>query len=230
MDQRDWEDALFSAEDAGLIDAPAVLMGLRLSRAIEWGDHPVVRWHGERLLEAMKTGRTQFYGHRKSLSAAGLLTVDGQNLLPTSPAERTTSPADRTDSPAERTDRPADRTYMEVVVGGSATHTPSLRLTAATTPNEIAATFDPGTHFPQWAAAVFVAACIPRWPESTRPNFSALVRLITKAQTQHSDKDIWLGMQDWFDEKSGTEMHSPAAVFSSQCEDFFSTHQTEAAR
>lgn len=89
MNRYDWEDALIDAQTAGLIPDGALLVALKLARAINWNPkdkRPAgLYWKNQDAFDHVGVSRATFYRHQKSLLETGFLTTKGRNLLPAIP-------------------------------------------------------------------------------------------------------------------------------------------------
>lgn len=109
MNRYDWEDALIDAQTAGRIPNGALLVALKLARAINWkpkGNKPAgLYWKNEEALESVGSSRASYFKHRKSLVETGFFTQENGNLLPTIPekslVETEKSPVETTESLVE---------------------------------------------------------------------------------------------------------------------------------
>ena len=89
-----WEDALIDAQTAGVIPNGALLVALKLSKAINWSPKdkraPGLYWKNDDALEAVGCGRATYFKHRDVLFESGFFTMDKKgNLIPVIPAKST---------------------------------------------------------------------------------------------------------------------------------------------
>ena len=94
----EWEDALIEAQVQGTISNGALLLALKLAKAITWvpkGNKPSgLYWSNEEALKAVGAGRSTYFKHRSELFDGGFFIESKSNLLPTLPAESTVETAD----------------------------------------------------------------------------------------------------------------------------------------
>ena len=87
----EWEDALVDAQTTGLIPNGALLLALKLARAINWcpkDKRPAgLYWKNEDALESVGASRATYFKHRQSLVETGFFRQENGNLLPTMPDE-----------------------------------------------------------------------------------------------------------------------------------------------
>lgn len=85
----EWEDALIDAQVAGHISNGALLLALKLSRAIHWapkGGKPAgLYWKNDDALKSVGAGRTTYFRHKGELFSHGFLTQEKGNLIPCMP-------------------------------------------------------------------------------------------------------------------------------------------------
>lgn len=112
-----WEDALIEAQVNGVIKNGALLVALKLARAINWepgghrkGQPSGLYWKNEEALRAVGASRTAYFDHRKALFDAGFFTEANGNLIPTLPESVV-----RTEESVVRTKESVVRTEKSVV-------------------------------------------------------------------------------------------------------------------
>lgn len=85
----EWEDALIDAHVAGVITNGALLVALKLSKAINWnpkGHRPSgLYWANEEALRAVGAGRSTYFKHRGELFDGGFFIEQSGNLIPKVP-------------------------------------------------------------------------------------------------------------------------------------------------
>lgn len=93
MKRYEWEDALIQAQVDGLIPNGALLLALKLSKAINWaprrGRKAGLYWANNEALEAVGAGRSTYFKHKDVLFEQGFFTMERQNLIPTLPDQST---------------------------------------------------------------------------------------------------------------------------------------------
>jgi hypothetical protein len=116
----EWEDSLIEAHRVGLIENGALLVALKLAKAIHWapvGKPSGLYWANTQALEAVGAGRSTFYRHRSDLFKAGFFKEEKGNLIPLIPdlssIETATSQAETDESPVETAESPGGKTYSE---------------------------------------------------------------------------------------------------------------------
>lgn len=91
MKRYEWEDALVDAQTTGLIPNGALLLALKLARAINWcpkDKRPAgLYWKNEDALKAVGASRATYFNHRESLVETGFIKYEKGNLLPCMPDE-----------------------------------------------------------------------------------------------------------------------------------------------
>lgn len=232
MDQRHWEDLLFSANADGVLSDAELLGGLRMSRTITWSDRPGLFWDSQSAWEAMGISKSPFYRIRKALMDAGLLVEERGNLIPTSPESGIEIPDIGTGSPRSGTERPDIGTNTAYAFACSATreHPPTLPVTRSTTPAEIAAAYPEPEQFPLRAASTFALASLHQWPDAPEVSVQRMSRLIEEARQRYPDRVIWNGILGWLHtNRDSTSMRNPAAVFWRQCPEEFARIQHESS-
>lgn len=89
MNRYEWEDALVDAQTTGVIPNGALLLALKLARAINWSPkdkRPAgLYWKNEDAVESVGASRATYFRYRKTLVQTGFLTQARGNLLPTLP-------------------------------------------------------------------------------------------------------------------------------------------------
>lgn len=115
-----WEDSLIEAHRVGLIENGALLVALKLAKAIHWapvGKPSGLYWANTQALEAVGAGRSTFYRHRQELFEAGFFKEVKGNLIPLIPdlssVETTTSQAETSESQPETVESLGGKTYSE---------------------------------------------------------------------------------------------------------------------
>jgi hypothetical protein len=85
----EWEDALVDAQAAGHISNGALMLCLKLARAINWSPkdkRPAgLYWKNTEALKQVGSSRAQYFKHRSVLFELGFFTEDNGNLLPQVP-------------------------------------------------------------------------------------------------------------------------------------------------
>jgi len=91
LQRYEWEDLLIEAQDAGVLTNGALLLALKLSKAINWvpkKDKPAgLYWKNQDALDEVGASRAAFYDYKESLVETGFWTVVNGNILPTMPGE-----------------------------------------------------------------------------------------------------------------------------------------------
>jgi len=109
MNRYEWEDALVDAQAAGVIPNGALLLGIKLARAINWspknGRPSGLYWKNEEALKAVGASRANYFKHRQSLLETGFFVQENGNLLPQMPKE---SLLETNESPVETTESPLE--------------------------------------------------------------------------------------------------------------------------
>lgn len=121
MNRYDWEDALIDAQTAGQIPNGALLVALKLARAINWSPkdkRPAgLYWKNEDALKSVGAGRATYFTHRQSLVETGFIRFENGNLLPTIPekslVETKESPVETTESLVETEKSLGDNPFSE---------------------------------------------------------------------------------------------------------------------
>lgn len=89
VERYSWEDALIEAQARGLIKNGALLLALKLAKAINWkpkgGKPSGLYWKNAEALRDVGASRSTYFEHRKSLVETGFLTEIGGNLIPMVP-------------------------------------------------------------------------------------------------------------------------------------------------
>ena len=84
-----WEDALIDAEVEGRISQGALLLGLRLAKAILWEPNDKrpsgLYWKNETAAKAVGTSRATFHRYKQSLVETGFFKMVNGNLIATIP-------------------------------------------------------------------------------------------------------------------------------------------------
>lgn len=124
-----WSDAVVDAQAAGLISNGALMVCLKLARAINWvpadGKPSGLYWKNEDAFKSVGISRTSYYDHRAELFEKGFFKMEKGNLIPVVPdlsalgtdesVVRITESAVRTDESAVRNPYSED-TYSEDVL------------------------------------------------------------------------------------------------------------------
>lgn len=87
----EWEDALVDAQRDGHINNGALLLCLKLSKAITWEPKDKkpsgLYWKNEDALKDVGAGRATYFRYRESLIETGFLLEEGGNLIPVIPEQ-----------------------------------------------------------------------------------------------------------------------------------------------
>ena len=88
-----WEDALIDAQAAGEIGNGALLVALKLSKAINWSPkkhkQPGLYWKNDDALKSVGCGRSTYFKYRAELFEAGFFMEVKGNLIPRLPEQST---------------------------------------------------------------------------------------------------------------------------------------------
>lgn len=117
----DWLDALVEAQARGLIPNGALLLCVKLSKAINWvpdDKRPSgLYWKNEEALKSVGASRANYFKHRKVLFDLGFFTEKSGNLLPQVPdlslLETDESLLETTESPLETEQSLLEHPYSE---------------------------------------------------------------------------------------------------------------------
>lgn len=122
----EWEDALVDAQAAGLIPNGALMVGLKLARAINWspkGGKPAgLYWANQEALKVVGASRANYFKHRAVLFELGFFTEDRGNLIPRLPekslVETAESSVETEKSPVETHESLVDNPLSEDTYSG----------------------------------------------------------------------------------------------------------------
>lgn len=125
--RHDWEDALVQAQVDGLIKDGALLLALKLAKAINWnpknGRPAGLYWKNEDAFEAVGIARATYFRHRQSLFETGCFKDEGGNLIPCLPAESqietNTKSTESVESQIETTESQIETTQSQIETGKS---------------------------------------------------------------------------------------------------------------
>lgn len=85
----EWEDAIIDAHTQGLIPNGALMLALKLSKAINWVPKDArpsgLYWANQEALDSVGASRATFYTHRPVLFELGFFTIIKGNLIPLLP-------------------------------------------------------------------------------------------------------------------------------------------------
>jgi len=90
MKRYTWEDSLIEAQTKGLISNGALMVALKLAKAINWKPRkgrvePGLYWKNEEAFKAVGLGRSTYYTHREALFDLGFFVEVRGNLIPRLP-------------------------------------------------------------------------------------------------------------------------------------------------
>ena len=118
-----WEDALIDAQASKVISNGALLVALKLSKAINWNptkrQQPGLYWKNEDALKAVGSSRASYFKHRQSLFETGFFTEVNGNLIPTLPqslVETTQSSVETSQSLVETEKSLGDNPFSEDIL------------------------------------------------------------------------------------------------------------------
>lgn len=85
----EWEDALVLAQREGHISNGALLVAIKLARAINWepkdGRKPGLYWKNDEALANVGAARASYFRHKQSLVETGFFKEEAGNLIPSLP-------------------------------------------------------------------------------------------------------------------------------------------------
>lgn len=116
MKRYEWSDALIDAQTEGRITNGALMLAMKLAKAINWnpkdGRPAGLYWKNEDALRAVGSSRAQWFKHRESLVETGFITIEKGNLVVTMPdeslVETEKSPVETKESLVETEKSPVD--------------------------------------------------------------------------------------------------------------------------
>ena len=102
MQRYEWEDSLIQAQADGLINDTALLVALKLSKAINWAPKkravPGLYWANEDAAQAVGIKRASLYRGLKTLKEQGFFELVNGNLVPTLPKSQIETPKSQIDT------------------------------------------------------------------------------------------------------------------------------------